>query len=161
MPDYTNAISRAKTNAYRFSRELIGLTDLIKKEAAIIQKKVCLDLYRDIVEDTPHDTGRAKANWQIDIKEPSDDHPLEEFTNGGEAADRHAEKKAEKFDKEKQLNEKGDTIYIFNNLPYIEALEGGHSQQKSPGMMVALNLERFTSYMKKQAKKLKTIKGIG
>lgn len=43
------------------------------------------------------------------------------------------------------IPEKGESIYISNNLPYIRALEYGHSKQNPKGMVgvVVANAERY------------------
>jgi len=37
----------------------------------------------------------------------------------------------------------GDTIYLVNNLPYAQRLEGGWSHRQAPNGMVALSIQKF------------------
>jgi hypothetical protein len=89
-------------------------------------KKVSFDLLGMIVQGTPVDTGRARGGWQVGInEEPSGDTPLDRSGNltmaRGEAQILSASI--------------GDSINIVNRVPYIEALERGHSQQAPRGMV--------------------------
>jgi hypothetical protein len=46
---------------------------------------------------------------------------------------------------EVQQGKRGDVFYIINNLPYMPALEEGHSKQASEGIVgpVVAQFERF------------------
>lgn len=72
---------------------------------------------------TPVNTGRARGNWQIGIgKDPT------------EELERYGDSSSEELPKLDTCH-KDETIYIANNLPYIQALEYGHSQQAPQGMV--------------------------
>ncbi len=70
-----------------------------------------------IVIGTPVDTGRARANWQPTVNTPAQG----ETGSGTEAS------------AEFGTSTLNDTLYFANNLPYIEPLEQGHSQQQPNG----------------------------
>jgi hypothetical protein len=96
-----------------------------------IVRKIAFDMHRKIVERTPVDTGRAKANNQISVgsvpsstTESKDTTPLGQAGAGTLSA---ANISADKF-------KLGDTIFLYNNVEYILSLEYGHSKQAPAGM---------------------------
>jgi len=87
-----------------------------------------LALISELVFNTPVDTGRAKGNWNIDI-------------NTIDLTDREAEKdgsgsisRANSITASYKLNE---TIFVSNNLPYINRLNDGYSGQAPAGFVEA------------------------
>ena len=72
---------------------------------------------------TPVKTGRARGNWQIGIG----NDPISELDRKGYVGEEELPK-LDKLDGD-------ETIYISNNLPYIRALEYGHSKQAPQGMV--------------------------
>jgi hypothetical protein len=97
-------------------------------------KKVSLDMFRSIVLMSPVDTGRFRANWQIQIDAvPRGTLQLDDKL-GTATITREAAKLAGV--------RAGDVVYFANNLPYAIPLEYGHSKQ-APGGMVRLTVQRF------------------
>ena len=80
---------------------------------------------------TPVDTGRARGNWQAAVGAPVDVEIDRLDPSGGEtiAAASRALIGLGAF----------KTIFITNNVPYIQALENGNSKQ-APAGMVAIAL---------------------
>lgn len=126
-----------------FDAPVKAFAEAFNLQMGIVCKVITLDLFTRVTMRTPVDTGRARAGWQIAIGAPSEFLPPEvegksgedkasggmKFTslfNGGKAAVDIAA--AGKIDG-------GELIYITNNLPYIEALEFGHSKQAPAGMV--------------------------
>lgn len=110
-----------------------------------------MKIFTQVVQKTPVDTGRARGNWQISIG----------TDNTGEL-DR--DDKKQKGAKPSFLSEeasklegcKGDeTIFISNNLPYIQALEYGSSKQAPNGMVgiTMANIKRNIDKFIKEGKK--------
>jgi hypothetical protein len=98
-----------------------GVEQMMEKEVRI----TALQIFNQIVERTPVDTGRARANWNIDINtvDLTLHDPGRDATNESLTA-------TARF----KLT---DTIYISNNLPYIERLDEGHSKQAPAGFIDA------------------------
>ncbi|MCK4778406.1 MAG: hypothetical protein KAS39_08485, partial [Actinomycetia bacterium] len=94
-------IESIQEDAKLFSNSLQELARFCTVNVEAIITKTLIDLFGRIVERTPVDTGRAKANWFMG---PSPE--VEEFNedNAGEYE--------YKF-------EDGTTVWIFNNLVYI------------------------------------------
>lgn len=90
-----------------------------------VVRKVSLDLMRDLVMLTPVDTGMARSNW-FTASTRLRDTETTASKNGGPSLGR-----ASRFAATLQA---GGVFYITNNLPYIMALEYGHSGQAPAGM---------------------------
>lgn len=95
-------------------------------------RRVAYDLFRRVIQKTPVDTGRARANWLPAVGEiPTG--TTDETDKSGAMAKGAARASVQNF-------EAGGVIYLANNLPYIGALENGHSERQAPAGMVGLSL---------------------
>ena len=118
-------------------------------------KAVAVELFRKIVKRTPVDTGRARASWTIASNAPDRRvAPVNTARTKTGKIKRLSGAVVSDFGK---LNaKKALTIWISNNLPYIVALEKGHSQ-KAPHGMVALSIaemrQRFNLIVKEHLKR--------
>lgn len=115
------------TNIIQFQAQLKAFADAIRVAPATVVKKVTFDLWRSITARTPVDTGRARANWFVTEGQPSTQ------------MDEHKGAKTGQVPAPAPPDVSGITgeepVYIINNLPYIEALENGHSKQAPNGMV--------------------------
>jgi len=108
----------------------------IRLAPARVAKRVAFDLFGLIVRKTPVDTGRAQGSWTMSLN----------------AADRRVQPDNLAAYPTPQpgpavaLMGPTDTIWISNNLPYITALEDGHSKQ-APAGMVALSIVEVQAKM--------------
>lgn len=100
-------------------------TDRLVKDVAI----AALDT---VVHATPHDTGQARANWQVAIstKRPAMQPQLGKLDYEGDRT--VAEGTALIQSTQRRL---GETIYISNALDYIQALNEGWSKQAPAGFV--------------------------
>ena len=108
-----------------------------------------LQVFTNLVENTPVDTGRAKMGWNVDInivdvtipeptgKEPGKHEGDRQYNGQEKALGVTAKYKTE------------DIVYISNNLPYIVPLNEGHSQQAPTGF-----IDRAISVGTRQAEEL-------
>ena len=128
-----------QNNAKSFSASLSKLASFCEANYEAIVTKTVIDLFARIVERTPIDTGRARANWSISMD-----------VNGNEYYDWSDQAEFE------YKTERGDTIWIYNNLVYIVPLEEGHSNQ-APSGMVAISLQEFTTFMDRAADQLSNV----
>ena len=101
----------------------------VEKKLEKVKRTFAFGLYNKIVEKTPVDTGRAKCNWNISINKQ------DSTTNNGYTVKDLATRIRENAGIVNEQGKAEDVIYISNNLPYIEALEHGHSQQAPEGMV--------------------------
>ena len=115
-----------------------------KKAGASLEettRAVALELFGSIIKDTPVDTGRARGNWQTSIGAPA----------SGEV-DRLGEREAlSELGSEAGKFVGGQVIYLSNQLPYIQRLELGWSDQ-APAGMVRKNIARIQQIVAKAAR---------
>ena len=115
------------TNILKFSAQIEAFAEKIKAAPAVVQKKIAIDLWSSITRRTPVDTGRARANWFLNVGAPSqrvDEYP-DAKTGSVPAPELPDISKVDGY----------QPVFIINNLPYIEALENGHSKQAPNGMV--------------------------
>ena len=83
-------------------------------------KGIYFKLLREVIKETPVDTGRAKNNWFLSVSAPSQETTT---VKGGANFKELGKIPAKVLDKK---------VYFTNNLPYIGTLEyGGYSQPGS------------------------------
>ncbi len=87
-----------------------------------------------LIRKTPVDTSRAQANWNLTVGTPdfSEHNP----PDAGASALRAGRVKVQSA-----RFSRGDAIWCANGVPYIEALENGHSSQAPNGMVRLTVLE--------------------
>jgi len=88
-----------------------------------------------IVQRTPVDTGRLRANWQTTLNAPASS-TLESFDQGRALTDAASVLAGYAA---------GNAVYFVNNLPYAQKIENGYSGQ-APSGMVAITLQEFSEY---------------
>lgn len=100
-----------------------------------VRRKFVLDLHADLVRATPVDTGHARANWQVSVGAPAEGI-VEGEDKGAKGSDPSAASVAAASSVAMGTAKVHDeTMYITNNLPYIERLNDGYSDQAPSGMV--------------------------
>jgi len=125
----------ASKSAKGFNADLKKFGEVTERQASQIFRKVALDLDAAVVLDTPVDEGRARGNWYPSINTPSNE--VDEDSLG-------AAKSLNRLNGVIGKAKLGQVIWLTNNLPYIIALENGHSKQAAEGM-VDVNALRFAA----------------
>ena len=105
----------------------------VEIDSKVIFKKVAMDLITALSFYTPVDTGRARANWFVDINKT----PKEKITKGfgnkkiseGEAKTITKEVTTKATGKMKDVT-LGDSIHVANNIEYIKYLDDGTERIK-------------------------------
>lgn len=110
-----------------FERELSILAD-IQDAVSETGRKLALNIDRRVINETPRDTGSAKASWLAAIGQPSNEIVNTTESTAVLQAIELGAAVASGF-------ESGDVLYITNNQPYIERLNEGWSEQ-APSMFV-------------------------
>lgn len=87
---------------------------------------------KSVIEATPADTGKAKSNWQAGLDVPaSGEREAHALGKGGSTAEANSsaaiDAALEVINRYK--SDSNQSINITNNLPYISALNDGHSKQ--------------------------------
>jgi hypothetical protein len=102
----------------------------------LFRRALILKVSARVIFRTPVDTGRARANWQATLSAPASG-VIDSEDKTGESA-----MAAVRSESEKTWSDDDRSFFLTNNLPYIEALENGHSQQ-APAGMVAITIAEF------------------
>lgn len=103
-----------------FNKKVIGTLEKAVRQCAVIVDQT-------LVATTPVDTGRARANWLPSLNVPR--------------TDKKEPGQPESVDSVLGSYKISDTIYITNNLPYIQRLNDGYSI-KAPAGFVESAIER-------------------
>lgn len=104
------------------------LSGIVVDKVDRVLRGLTLETIKRLVEKTPVDTGRARANWQVDHTK-AEPGGIEDTDPSGTGTIAQAAGIVAK------LKAKDGIVYITNGLPYIEALEKGHSDQAPQGMV--------------------------
>lgn len=135
------------------SEQISKFADKTEDRLNQIVRGACLVMFSRIVERTPVDTGRARANWQIGldgISAPSSVNFTGEKGNAEDDARRQrnaARATAVAMNSGEDVLDRINTdtkkVCIYNNLDYIIPLEYGHSQKQAPNGMARITLMEF------------------
>jgi hypothetical protein len=97
-----------------------------------------LEALKRVVQRSPVDTGRFRANWQLSVGAPAHGEVEGEFDAGVGGGARVVHEQGAALARVAP----GQDVYLANNLPYAGALEDGHSGQAPEGM-VALTVQEL------------------
>jgi hypothetical protein len=126
-----------------FSVALDKALEAARENANQVKRTVALDLLSRIVDRTPVDTGRARANWQVSLSSPRLSEASytnsEKIPQGNQESAIAGRAKAKGAAIVKNAQE-GQDIWITNNLPYINRLETGTWSDQAPQGMVAISI---------------------
>lgn len=105
---------------------LDGLSENVADMADKVQRKAALELFGELLQTTPIDTGRARAGWSMDVRQGSDVPPKNQQTYSPKIP---------------SVPQKAQFIVLYNNVEYIVRLNEGHSQQ-APARFVQLAISK-------------------
>ncbi len=108
------------------ANQLIALPKLVEKNATDIVRKIGIAIGTAVIEATPVDTGYARANWQTKLRNPINNEI--DSTNVQDAVEKVKSVSI-------SFNLRDHAIWICNNVPYINALNNGHSKQAPAGFI--------------------------
>lgn len=110
-----------------FANKMRDISSAIEHAAGEMTRRTAVAVDTAVVMATPVDTGRARANWQAGIGAPVEG-TTEDVSESGAGAIAEASSKIAGY-------KGGSVIHITNNLPYIQALNDGHSAQAPAGFV--------------------------
>lgn len=113
--------------------------------------KLLLDIDKSLVERSPVDTGRFKANWMVGNGKVNSD------TGSGFSNAPYGTYDNQNALEINLIKVNGQTIYITNSLPYAKALETGHSKIQAPFGVVGLTLAEVNSVANKIGVQLRSV----
>lgn len=112
----------------------------IRDRADQLVRAVALEAHGRLMRKTPVDTGRARANWNVQVGGPDRSNDPSKSESDVPAT--------EQAGRSEILGEfeAGRSVFLTNSLPYIPVLEDGHSDQAPNGMIkvTAKELEPLT-----------------
>ena len=110
-----------------FARRIRALARRTEQNVDRLVIDAALVIDQTVVLATPVDTGRARANWRASLRAPITEATEEVDPNGGATIQRN-----ENVIRSRQ---RGQDIYISNNVVYIRRLNEGHSAQAPAGFV--------------------------
>jgi hypothetical protein len=120
-----------------FTIPLAQLAEKMQADLETVVQRSTLEVFRSVVQKSPVDTGRFRANWNASHGTP-DAHTTQSVDQGRGIAEAS---KAATF-------AVGGVIYLTNGLPYAVRLEYGYSKQ-APSGMVRLSAAEFQDHVAK------------
>lgn len=137
-----------ESNHHQFVLELKGLAGFVDEERGRAMRYLAAGILRSLVAMAPVDTGRFRHNWQVSTDHPgADEVPFAPMGQRAGQGGRHgwSEKRMRRagqaqaqavIDRGMKVIgavTPGQSVNLFNNVPYATALEDGHSQQAPHG----------------------------
>jgi hypothetical protein len=123
-----------------FKRNFSALLRRVGDKAELVTRKTIIEIFVQLVQKSPVDTGRFRANWVVG------NGAINAFTTtatdkGGSGAIANASAAI--------MNGRiGQTFYLTNSLPYAGPLEYGHSKQAPTGM-VRTTVREYTQHLRR------------
>jgi hypothetical protein len=111
-----------------FALDLTKAIEKAKEQAELIVKKTTIQLFSSVIEKSPVDTGRFRANWNVSFGS-FDTTTTEETDPSGTQA------KGRVYQALANYQLKDQSVFLGNSLPYAERLENGWSKQAPAGMV--------------------------
>ncbi len=114
------------------ARSLRGLALRVGMNLEKAVEDVAVAVLDKVVHTTPHDTGQARANWQVTVRaaRPPTTPLIGKLDYDGDATVAEGTAKIRGTPRPD-----GHVVFITNALPYIQALNEGHSQQAPAGFV--------------------------
>lgn len=127
-----------------FAKDVQKLIDKSMGRADQVIRAITLQLFSDVIERTPVDSGRLKGNWQVSIAAP-----ITITTDRMDKSGKRTKKAAEK-----NIGGAGTITYMTNNLPYAYRIEYmGWSHEKAPAGMVGVAFANIQKNVREEARK--------
>ena len=112
------------TFALNLAKQIEAANDKVES----IVKVTMIELFNRVIQKSPVDTGRFRANWNCSIGSP-DLSTSQAIDPSGSGAISKANSTVVSY----TLN--GQSVFLTNNLPYADRLENGWSKQAPNGMV--------------------------
>ena len=119
------------------AKRLRGHAETISVNLNKKTRSVALAIDTLIVKAMPVDTGRARSSVVVTVGESSFSETTQAYVPGSKGSTAGANMQAAIDQAESALKDRqlGEEIHININIPYIDALNRGHSPQASPGFI--------------------------
>ena len=122
-----------------FALDLSKAIEKAKDQQKLVAKKIMIDLFSSVIEKSPVDTGRFRANWNVAYGSPN--------TTITDSTDKSGSDSITKASAKVGTYEfKDGAVWLSNSLPYSVRLENGWSQQAPVGMVRISLIEIQNTY---------------
>lgn len=115
-----------------FSRRIRARVKSLEGNLNQVVRKVAMAADQAVVLGTPVDTGRARSNWIVSVGSAHGD-TISAYVPGEKGSTKSENTQAALDQGESVIRNytsgRDQSIHITNNLPYIQALNDGHSEQ--------------------------------
>jgi hypothetical protein len=138
------------TNTENFNKKIRDFAKMIEVDSNTVVRKLVFELYAGMIEKTPVDVGYARGSWNLSANEPNLSVPEPPSENAPK--DSYPRSKIKK--NIPSATRYTTLYYVTNNLPYIQALEAGHSKQMDKGHMVSRTVNDVLANFEKLTKDL-------
>lgn len=126
--------------AGKYEKQLGGIAIRLEEKTTRYIRAYAITLLNNLVFATPVLTGRARGSWIVSVNAP-DDYQAKLIDKNGNRVYNNGVSRIEK--RYKGLD---DAIYIQSNLPYIDRLDKGWSQQRPYGF-TKISIKRADAQM--------------
>ena len=126
-------------NLASFKISLDKFSNEIPEKFLKVQKKIILEAMSRVIEKSPVDTGRFRANWNTAVDTPD--------TSTSKVTDPSGEISKQKCLQALSGMNPYDVVHISNNLDYARTLENGRSDQ-APDGMVAITIAELETFIR-------------
>ena len=118
-----------------FALDLSKAIEKVQDKSGVAVKKITLELFKRVIEKSPVDTGRFRANWNVSLNSP--DTTTSESTDDSARGNPSVERMTKEV---LSYSFKDQSVYLCNSLPYAVRLEDGWSHTQAPNGMVRLSV---------------------
>lgn len=145
----------AKNDLREFAKRIRVRASYVTKNSDALVRDVALAVTKELVQSTPVKTGRARSNWRTLLYKPTNVLFWPPNNIPGEGKPESPEAGAQRSIDEAQETVGAFTggrrsIWIINNVPYIQALNAGSSPQAPPGFIEAATFRARETIRKAQ-----------
>ena len=109
----------------------------VEKVADLVKRKIALELFAELLQTTPVDTGRARAGWSLGPM-LTNNVPPEDKSGYGYDVSMNVDPS--------MVPQNAPIIYIYNNVEYIGILNTGSSTQ-APREFVQIAIDKVAGGM--------------
>lgn len=122
-----------------FALDISKAIEKAKGQAELVVRKISIDLFSSVIQKSPVDTGRFRANWNVSLNAPDESTSEETDPTGLNSTNRVVSVVA-------SYKLADQSIYLTNNLQYANRLENGWSKQAPAGMVRLSMMETSRKY---------------
>lgn len=120
-----------------FSTKIKVIARGVETNANELVRKTVITVVSSVALSTPVDTGRARANWRTKIGSPISDTrgAVAPGKKGSTGSQNVGAVVKEAQDEMNNYRKGGQDVWVSNNLPYIQSLNDGSSEQAPAGFV--------------------------